>query len=412
MASTLYISLPSRVAAQHHPDWPSFALPFALFSDEGHLLQQGQQTLAQLKALSQGARQLALLLAAGDVSLLNAKVPPMPAAKLKAALPNLFEEQILGDPADAVLVAGAVKGDVLDVAVADRTWLETVAGMVKDWPVKKIAAYPAQLAMCCPPEGTVAACMEARDAWTVLTLRQGVSQGAGFQLEDQASALHMLHMLVAEMPVQLRVPKNEIDSCRRLLVQEAIADIELSELDWQFRVASLNPSTPDLMAGISSAHKPAIDWTQWRWAIRLLAAICIIHIAALNFEWFRLKREAANLTASMLQTYKTAYPKDTILSPFEQMQQKVNSSRRLAGQFAPNDFAVMASRFTQAWDKVMQGKPANIASLEYKDRSLLIKLKSVGMVPMDELRQALADQSMRMESTPDGMLRVSAGVKK
>lgn len=414
MASTLYISLPSRVAAQHQTDWASFVLPFAIITDEGQLLQQGQQTMPQLKTTSSGIRQLVLLFAASDVSLLSAAVPPMSAAKLKTALPNLFEEQMLGDPSDAVLVAGPVVDGIAQAAVADRNWLETVAGMVKDWPVKKIAAYPAQLAMRLPEYGTVSAYVELRDALFSVTIRQGQNQGIGFNLDDKASVLHMLQMMAPEMPVQLHVPKSEVSGFQAVLDQQvATSVIELSELDWPFKVASVTPLTLDLMGGISSAHKPAIDWMQWRWTIRLLAAICLINIAALNFEWFRLKREARNLNESILQTYKTTYPKDTtILSPLEQMQQKVNASRRFAGQFAPNDFAVIVSQFTQAWDKVMQGKPANIASVEYKDHGLQIKLKSVSMVPMDELRKALADQSMKMESTPDGMLRVSTGAKK
>jgi hypothetical protein len=43
-----------------------------------------------------------------------------------------------------------------------------------------------------------------------------------------------------------------------------------------------------------------------------------------------------------------------------------------------------------------------VVSVEYKDRGLNVKVKSPGQIPLDQLRGALAEQSMRMEATPMG----------
>ena len=83
------------MAAQHRPDWSAQPLAFALISTEGRLQQQGQSSLAELKTLAIGAKQVAFILAASDTSLLKTKVPPMSAAKLKQALPNLLEDQLM-----------------------------------------------------------------------------------------------------------------------------------------------------------------------------------------------------------------------------------------------------------------------------------------------------------------------------
>jgi general secretion pathway protein L len=104
----------------------------------------------------------------------------MSAAKFKSALPNLLEEQLTSDPADVALVATPVVNGEATVAVADRAWLETIAAKVKDWPVKKIAAFPSQLALTLPgQENHAAALIENRDGVLALTIRQSELQAWG-----------------------------------------------------------------------------------------------------------------------------------------------------------------------------------------------------------------------------------------
>lgn len=416
MASTLTISLPSRVAAQSSPDWSSQTFPFALFSAEGNILQQGLQTLTELRALSVGARQLHLLLAASDVSLLTIKVPPMSAAKFKTALPNLLEEQLTSDPADVALVATPVVNGEATVAVADRAWLETIAAKVKDWPVKKIAAFPSQLALTLPgQENHAAALIENRDGVLALTIRQSELQGMGLNLAEaeRDSAIAMLNLLAPETNVELYVGVNEVEQYQALLQTLALNErFQVRAISWQNRVGGISLKTLDLMSDVGAIHKPSIDWSLWRWPLRLLAVMVILNIAALNMEWFSLKREARNLSAALMQTYKNSFPKETTIpDPLVQMRQKVDLAKRLSGQFAPNDFAVMAAQFTQVWERVMLGKPADVVSVEYKDRGLNVKVKSPGQIPLDQLRGALAEQSMHMEATPDGILHITMGGK-
>ena len=58
---------------------------------------------------------------------MRVKAPPLSASKLKAALPALVEEQVLGDPADCVLAATAEDSEGLrTVAVVQRAWLEVL----------------------------------------------------------------------------------------------------------------------------------------------------------------------------------------------------------------------------------------------------------------------------------------------
>ena len=65
---------------------------------------------------------MVLLLAASDVSLFRIAVPPLPAARLKAALPALVEDRVIGDPADcAIAIAPANGGGIAGPAAAATT---------------------------------------------------------------------------------------------------------------------------------------------------------------------------------------------------------------------------------------------------------------------------------------------------
>ena len=98
-----------------------------LAGDGGVLQQQGIAPLGSLGQLIAGARRVVLLLAAADVTLLRLKTPPLSGARLRAALPGLVEEHILGDAQDCLLAAGAPDAaGMRTVAVAQRAWIEVL----------------------------------------------------------------------------------------------------------------------------------------------------------------------------------------------------------------------------------------------------------------------------------------------
>ena len=80
--TTLYIRYPARLEGE------AAACGFALVGDNGAILQQGAGALKGLAELVAAARRVVLLLPASTVTLLHLKVPPLPAGKLKAALPR------------------------------------------------------------------------------------------------------------------------------------------------------------------------------------------------------------------------------------------------------------------------------------------------------------------------------------
>ncbi|EAY67509.1 Type II secretory pathway component PulL [Burkholderia dolosa AU0158] len=72
--------------------WPE--LPFTLVDKAGHVQRAGRAALALLPR----ANATVLIVAARDVLLLAATVPPLKGPKLRQALPNIVEDQLIQDP--------------------------------------------------------------------------------------------------------------------------------------------------------------------------------------------------------------------------------------------------------------------------------------------------------------------------
>ena len=120
----------------------------------------------------------------------------------------------------------------------------------------------------------------------------------------------------------------------------------------------------------------------------------------------------------MVQIYKTAYPKVTVIvDPAAQMRQKIAAAQRDAGQVAPDDFAALAAGFAAAWANVQStgggggisnsggGRPA-LASLEYKDRSLMVKPKGQPEIPLTQIKTALAAQNLALSQPAPGVWQI------
>jgi general secretion pathway protein L len=128
--------------------------------------------------------------------------------------------------------------------------------------------------------------------------------------------------------------------------------------------------------------------------------LLLINVVALNFDWWRMSREAANLRASMKQIYLSAYPKETvILDPLLQMRQKITAAKRDSGAAAADDFSRLVAELSQAWDSTHPADSSAIVSLTYQQRSLLVQLKSP--LPAPAMQAALAAHQLNLEVAPD-----------
>ncbi len=409
--STLYIRHPSKASTDtaHAP----LPCPFALVSSSGAIERQGALELSGMGQLFEGAKKVVLLLAASDVTLLRVKVPPLTGAKLKAALPNLVEDQLVGDPFECTMVAGAEGADGLrQVAVADRAMLEQLVKQMQELGAANIAILPAQLSIPHPNEGEGAvACIgettEAVAAALDLTLRFSPEHGIGLPIltgESDAAehVLTTLRALVPQGPIQLAVPGNQLAQYQALNAP----DITLQADGWARWIGAAPHAGLNLAHGLAAGGAAGFDWQRWRWALILLALLLLIHALALNFDWLRQKREADQLRGSMAQGYRAAFPKDPLSTDLmAQVRQKIAAAKIGSGQAGPNDFAALVAGFGDAWNTLGQGrKLADITALEYKEQALQVRFKKGGDVPQADLQAALDARNLSLKAAGDGWI--------
>lgn len=404
--STLYLRMPSKAAAENSGHWTGLPCQWAAVAANGRLESSGQEALSALAPEVARAQRVVLILAASDVSLLQVQVPPMPAAKLRQALPNLVEDQLISDPSESVLVASG-SGGMRTVAVVQRAWLDLLSRAMLTAGAKSVAALPAQLCLPLPPDGVSAALSAHGDEFD-LALRLGEQQGLGLPiLPDQASELpadtfETLQALSAGNAVRLALPRAHIAQFEQALQAHPEAGrITLVEDDWQdWIVGSAQASALDLMSGMAGNARPAFNWRLWRWPVALVGGLLLVNLIGLQVDWWRLRSEANSLRATMAQVYRSAFPQEPVVDPVAQMKQKLAAAKRGSGQVAPDDFLAMAAGFAEALRESGKVGAEVIASVDYKDRSLLVRFKPGAEPSMAAVNKALASHALAASDAP------------
>jgi general secretion pathway protein L len=415
--STLYIRLPSKAAADAAAHWNTLPCAFAVVARGDAIEREGTASLNDLADIVAKVQRVVLLVAASDVTLLRVQVPPMSASKLKAALPNLVEDQLMSDPDECLVASGATVDGLRTVAVMHRGWFEILAKTFTTFGARHLAAVPAQL--CLPYQsGTVTAAVSEQDGEIDLTVRLGEQQGIGLPIVPEQpetaaqDAVQTLSAIVPEAPVSLYVPQAAVGAFQEAVDAQHALDqrIAVHADNWLRWISGANNTTLDLVAASGIGSGQAINWRAWRWPAVLATAALLVNIVALNVDWWRMKREADALRASMTQTYRAAYPKDTmIIDPLAQMRQKVAAARHDAGQAAPDDFTALAANFGEVWQSTLGQGVNAIATVEYRDRSLFVRLKPEGQLPVDQIRAALAARNLSLTQSSVGVWQIRSG---
>ena len=402
--TTLYIRLPARA------DGEGALSRFALVADSGAIDQQGEGMLRGLGDLVAASRRVVLLLAATDVTMLHVKTPPLSAARLKAALPSLVEEQVLGDPADCVLtVAPAQSADGMrSVAVVQRAWLEPLVRAVLALGARAVTALPAQLCLPLLPGNVSAAVSD-----SAIVVRDGLYHGLGLAMASTPEvALQTARALAGDAPLTLYVPADELGQYQALAVDAGPA-ITLEPDQWPHWIAGSKTTTLDLVPGLGAAGARATDWQRWRWPLRLALLALVVNLVGLNWQWLRLKREADAIRVANLQIYKAAFPKDTVIQdPVLQMRANIARAKAASGQVGPDEFTYQAAALGEA----VRGlpRPVAVASLDYRERALGVKVKPESADPgvVGTLKAALAGRGLGLtEAAPANWQIRNTGAK-
>ncbi|WP_413187383.1 type II secretion system protein GspL [Paraburkholderia sacchari] len=118
--STLIVLMPPRDPAVHSQEWQLPELPFVLLDKAGQTQRAGRAALGLLPKASATV----LLIAARDLLVVAAAVPPLKGPRLRQALPNVVEDHLIQDPQTCHLALDPARlpGGMQTVAAVDRGW--------------------------------------------------------------------------------------------------------------------------------------------------------------------------------------------------------------------------------------------------------------------------------------------------
>jgi general secretion pathway protein L len=344
-------------------------------------------------------RQVTLVFDARDVNLLRVTVPPLSAARVQQALPNLVEDLLLQDAQACAYAVGAREDDTQQrlVAAIDRAWLEFVVGAFERRGIRVQAAWPAQLALPAGAGQVALACLNDGVALRS-AVNDGIGWSAGSDAEARAEAIVCALDGIAPPPPASQAP-DAAQPRRRIAVfvedgswQAPVLEAAArAGVDVDVRALAFPVAAPiDLLsarAGTAARRWLAdVDWRAWRLPAAAAAASVVVALVALNLHWAMLSGESDRLRASIEQRYRDAFPgAQVIVDPMLQMQRQVASLRASAGQAGPDDFVPLLARFSQA----LGGQAIDaMASIEFREGNLRVRFRP-GFVEGRTARDAL-----------------------
>ncbi|MDQ0142731.1 type II secretion system protein GspL [Cupriavidus necator] len=461
MSTTLYVRMPHRPHDQPQP-WQFGALPFALVRTAGaeparrgsprgapEVLREGHARIADLPA----AERLVLILAASDVLLTTASVPPLPPARLKQALPNLVEDALATDAQPCHIGIGpALDGATPGrgprqrlLMVADRAWLRAVLDAFAEHRHRRRHVLAAQM---CVPLAAIEEEAGAEPSLAPPGEAPAAAQPATLVVEAAASALAesgaLGDALGADLPDtaantarqwQLTVRTSAYAGYGLLLGDDALAAWQALAPDGTWYAdadaAAMAPVPGLRQAGragwqlwIDGAQaclrEPGLDLAQfefaqgradrwnlvaWRLPLALLAGLVLVQLIGMNTHWLLLRHEQQRLEAAQAQTLRGAFPQiPTVLDAPLQMRRQVEQLRIASGRSTPDDFLPLADRFAQAARRL---PPDALQALEYRGRMLVVTLKPG--TDTAGLRGAARQAGLQMEEDKAGNASGSTG---
>ncbi|WP_175746927.1 type II secretion system protein GspL [Burkholderia ambifaria] len=420
--STLIVSLPPREPAVPLQEWQWPELPFTLVDKAGQVQRAGHAALALLPR----ANETRLIVAARDVLLLATTVPPLKGPKLRQALPNIVEDQLIQDPLGCHIALDpvALPDGRRVLAVVDRAWFRTICDAFAAAGHRRLSAVPATRCLPAPREPAQAPLDAPVDGEAVKADAITIANAPAARPTAVAAVLGLATTVepalveAGALPVAAGAPRLELAIARGALGEGFAApasraagtlaalagggDVELYELGEpgaEPRLASVGRTDGPLLPGAQPlpfdtfarrALAERFDLCQfefesqpWRFdratmkrlrvPIALVAATLAVAVIGMNLHWWKLSRERDALSAQITETLLSAFPKTTtVLDPPAQMQRQLDQLRLAAGELSPNDFLALSSGLSRS----MGALPLNgIASLDYHDRRLDVGFK-------------------------------------
>ncbi|RFU47387.1 type II secretion system protein GspL [Paraburkholderia sp. DHOC27] len=427
--STLIVLLPPRDPAVPSQEWHLPDLPFLLLDKSGRTQRAGRSALALLPRASSTV----LMVAARDLLMMPATLPPLKGPRLRMALPNVVEDQMIQDPQTCHIAVDpqALGGGRHLLAIIDRGWFRFICEGFAAAGHRSVRAVP--VTRCLPVVPFVAPSVEPElETATVAAAapRSGVGAKGAATLATEpltpvvaavlGNVISTAPALLAEVATHPAAARVELAIARGLQGEglavpvtavkatlDALAGAAPVSL---YRLTDVPGGEPGMgmsaqggLAGHVSGAQPLpfeqlarralecrFDLCQFEFAtqpwrldratlrrlrlpILLAVAAVVIAIIGANVQWLMLSRQRDAINAQMTELLLNTFPKTTVvLDAPDQMSRQMQQLRVAAGQLSPDDFLSLAAAFARSLGPL----PVNgIAALDYHDHRLDVTFK-------------------------------------
>ncbi|MDR5855923.1 type II secretion system protein GspL [Caballeronia sp. LZ062] len=420
--STLIVLLPPRDPAVRSQEWQLPEMAFLLLDKRGETQRAGRAAVGLLPR----ANATVLIVAARDTLLLAATIPPLKGPRLRQALPNVVEDQLIQDAQTchiAVDPAALADGRRV-VAVIDRGWFRFVCDAFMSTGHRNLKAVPAMRCLPVPaaapvvetPEGeeeaaqpptpfiagllgnvistapaligeieaTAPASAAAPRVEIAIARGERAALGEGLALPVDSIA-PTLDALAGEHPLTLYSLVDMPGDEPRLAASRAHASVAGAQpLAFEALARNALASRFDLCQFEFAAQPWRLDratMRRLRVPIALVAASVIVSIIGINVQWIQLSRQRDGISDQMTRLLLDTFPKTTtVLDAPDQMARNLDRLRVASGELSPSDFLSLADGLARSLGPV----PVNgIAGLDYRDRHLEVTFKPETKVDPD-----------------------------
>jgi general secretion pathway protein L len=330
-------------------------LEFEVLDDKRRVLERGQAVPAALPRLPRTE----LVIAAADVLLLEAALPPLSGARLRAALPALAEPYLVSSIESAYVVAATPAAGRTTLAVIDRALLARALELLRRLKLVPASAVAEQLSLPLQPGrwrlrvGPAHSCLR-------MSVLRGIACSPAVDAAPPVELQLALKQAGAALPQAIEVegpcPAEAWSEALGVPVAAVAAPDSRTE-----------PPALELLQYEFAAR--LADWRAWRVPAALAVLCALTWLVALNVDAWLMRREERALRAHMEATLREAFPgTPVVLDPLAQMRRGVADLRAGAGNSDPRDFLGLALTLSRA----LAAESDAVRALEFRDGALRV----------------------------------------
>lgn len=379
---------------------PDFAEWLAVDSGGARRSDVGRGTFAEAAAVANGRRTVVLVPGA-DVTLAQPELPGRTQARLLQLAPMALEENLAADIETLHFAVGRAGADRrVPVAAVERTrlaaWLDALraagidpATVHSDSMV--VPSNPAHVVLVIDGErvyvrrpGGLPVALEADPIDAALFM-------AGVPPTDPSEA-EATHLMVYSSPADWARAQAPVEALRDRIGSLKVQLLPDGPLPVYASTAVTEPPFSLLQGEFTTRQGLAGQWPRWRLAAGLAAALLVVHVATLAYDWWRLRAQERAVDQQLRTLAGEALPGVQNLSRIPNLRvaidNRLRTSRSATGEGLVGTLDALAAAASQAPGTLVE-------SLSYREGTTDLTLDAPDMGALDRIQQGVAQKGFQ-----------------